>query len=104
MATACAPARTAVYRRRRPERTMLYRTVQTQATADADYFIRVAGRAFDADQRQAIHATTLAAYRWQYITSGVQGPRFLALLGSLTNAEQGARIHAALAPIVGAVH
>ncbi len=78
--------------------------VRTQATADADYFIRVAGRAFDADQRQAIHATTLAAYRWQYITSGVQGPRFLALLGSLINAEQGARIHAALAPIVGAVH
>jgi hypothetical protein len=29
MATACAPARTAVYRRRRPERTVLYRTVQT---------------------------------------------------------------------------
>ena len=29
MATACAPARTAIYRRRRPERTVLYRTVQT---------------------------------------------------------------------------
>ncbi|MEF8715705.1 MAG: transposase zinc-binding domain-containing protein [Accumulibacter sp.] len=29
MATACEPARTAVYRRRRPERTVLYRTVQT---------------------------------------------------------------------------
>jgi hypothetical protein len=29
MATACAPARTAVYRRRRPERTVRYRTVQT---------------------------------------------------------------------------
>ena len=29
MSAACAPARTAVYRRRRPERTVLYRTVQT---------------------------------------------------------------------------
>ncbi|MDS4053928.1 transposase [Accumulibacter sp.] len=29
MATACAPARTAVYRRRRPERTGLHRSVQT---------------------------------------------------------------------------
>ncbi|HNB69409.1 MAG TPA: hypothetical protein PL144_15565, partial [Accumulibacter sp.] len=29
MPTACAPARTAVYRRRRPERTGLYRSVQT---------------------------------------------------------------------------
>ena len=29
MSAACASARTAVYRRRRPERTVLYRTVQT---------------------------------------------------------------------------
>ena len=29
MSAACAPARTAVYRRRRPEHTVLYRTVQT---------------------------------------------------------------------------
>jgi hypothetical protein len=29
MSAACAPARTAVYRRRRPERNVLYRTVQT---------------------------------------------------------------------------
>ena len=53
---------------------------------------------------QAIHATMLSAYRWQYIVSGVQDPRFLEVLGSMINAEQGARINAALAPIVGAVH
>ncbi len=46
----------------------------------------------------------LAAYRWQYIVSGVQDPRFLELLGSMINAEQGARINAALAPIVATVH
>jgi hypothetical protein len=77
---------------------------QMQAEADADYFATVAGRGFDAPQRHAIHATTLAAYRWQYIVSGVQDARFGELLGSMINAEQGERIQAALAPIVGAVH
>jgi len=77
---------------------------QAQAKADASYFVQVAGRAFDADQASAIHATTLAAYRWQYIVSGVQDPRFLELLGSMIDGEQGARINGALAPIMGAVH
>lgn len=75
---------------------------QIQAKADADYFVRVAGRAFDAKQVQAIGATMLAAYRWQYITTGVQDSRFLELLGSMIDAAQGTRIDAALAPIVGA--
>jgi hypothetical protein len=78
--------------------------VQMQANADATYFAQVAGRAFDDEQLRAIDATTLAAYRWQYIVSGVQDPRFLGILGSMINADQGARINAALAPIVGAVH
>lgn len=74
---------------------------QVQAKADTDYFCRTAGRVFDETQLRAIAATTLAAYRWQYITTGVQDPRFLAILGPMINAEQGARISAALAPIVG---
>jgi len=78
--------------------------VQMQAQADAEYFVQAAGRAFDAEQVRAIHATLLAAYRWQYIVTGVQDPRFLEVLGSMINADQGARIQAALAPIVGAVH
>jgi hypothetical protein len=78
--------------------------VQMQAKADAEYFVQVAGRRFDDTQVQAIHATMLGAYRWQYITSGVQDARFLEVLGSMINAGQGARINAALAPIVGAVH
>ena len=78
-----------------------------QASADAEYFARVmqeAGQAFDAGQLQQIHATMLGAYRWQYIASGVQDPRFLEVLGSMINAEHGARINAALAPIVAAIH
>src|SRR5262245_28358669 len=77
---------------------------QMQAQADAEYFIRVAGRGFNAEQDDAIHATMLRAYRWQYILSGVQDPRFLEIMGSMIDAAQGARINAALAPIVGAVH
>jgi hypothetical protein len=77
---------------------------QMQARADAEYFVEVVGRSFDADQQRAIHTTMLAAYRWQYIVSGVQDPRFLEIMGSMINAEQGARINAALAPIVAAVH
>lgn len=73
-----------------------------QAQADADYFCSTAGRSFDAPQRSAIESTTLAAYRWQYITTGVQDARFLEILGPMLNADQGARIQAALAPIVGA--
>ena len=81
--------------------------VQMQAKADAEYFVQVlqgAGRVLDDGQSQAIHATMLSAYRWQYIVSGVQDPRFLEVLGSMINAEQGVRINSALAPIVGAVH
>jgi hypothetical protein len=72
-----------------------------QAKADAEYFLAVVGRRFDASREAAVHATLLAAYRWQYIVSGVQEPRFLEVLGSMINADQGARINAALAPIVG---
>jgi hypothetical protein len=78
--------------------------VQMQAKADAAYFIEAAGRVFDGAQAQAIDKAMLDAYRWQYIVSGVQDPRFLELLGSMINAEHGARINAALAPIVGAAH
>jgi hypothetical protein len=75
-----------------------------QATADAEYFLQAAGRTFDAAQAKAISDTLLAAYRGQYIVSGVQDARFLAILGSMIDARQGARINAALAPIVGTGH
>jgi hypothetical protein len=75
--------------------------LQMQARADADYFLAIVGRTFDGSRAEAVHATLLAAYRWQYIVSGVQEPRFLEVLGSMINADQGARINAALAPIVG---
>lgn len=77
---------------------------QMQARQDAGYFVQVAGREFTPAQADAIHATLLRAYRWQYILSGAQDPRFLEILGSMITAEQGACIAAALAPIEAAVH
>ena len=75
--------------------------LQLQAKADTDYFVRAAGRAFDRAQVEAIGATFLYAYRWQYIVSGVQDERFQKILGGLITAAQFERIGAALAPIVG---
>ena len=74
--------------------------LQLQATADAEYFVAVRGRALAAGEADAVRATFLAAYRWQYIVSGVQDERFRKILGGMINARQGARIEAALAPIV----
>jgi hypothetical protein len=74
--------------------------LQLQAKADIDYFVRVAGRKLNRAQVEAIGATFLYAYRWQYITSGVQDERFQRILGGLINETQFARIGAALAPIV----
>jgi len=74
--------------------------LQAQAKSDTDYFLISAGGTFTSEQAQQIHDTVLKAYRWQYIVSGVQEPRFLEVLGSMITAEQGARINAALAPIV----
>jgi hypothetical protein len=78
--------------------------VRVQAQADADYFVAVAGRTFDAGEVQAIQATMLRAYRWQYIVSGVQDPRYLEILGGMIDDRQAARIHAALAPLAAATH
>ena len=75
--------------------------LQAQAKADTDYFVRVAGRSFDRKQVEAIRATFLEAYRWQYIVSGVQDERFQKILGGMITDAQGQRIGAALAPILG---
>jgi hypothetical protein len=74
--------------------------LQVQAGADTDYFLRVCGRVFDKQQVTQIKDTMLRAYRWQYITSGVQDERFQKVLGGMITEPQMKRIGAALAPIV----
>ena len=73
--------------------------VQAQAAADVEYFRSIASRGFTAEQAKVLQAAVLRAYRWQYILSGAQHPRFLATLGRLVTADQGARIAGALASL-----
>ncbi|MDH5209093.1 MAG: hypothetical protein OEW34_10675 [Burkholderiaceae bacterium] len=73
--------------------------LQAQSKADGDYFLLAAGRSFTSEEAELIRATFLRAYRWQYIVSGVQEPRFVEVLGSLITPAQGERIQAALAPL-----
>jgi hypothetical protein len=71
-----------------------------QSAADTRYFVEICHRPMTAIEAEAVNATVLAAYRWQYIVSGVQIPRFDALLNGMITPAQGARIGAALAPII----
>jgi len=74
--------------------------LQSQAQADARYFIGVSERQFSPEQQRAIDAVVLKAYRWQYIVSGVQDGRFLGVLAGLITQPQLERISAALAPLM----
>ena len=71
-----------------------------QAPADVDYFMGMAGRPFTSAEADTLRRVVLGAYRWQYIVSGAQEPRFAALLAEMTTPAQMARIGAALAPIM----
>ncbi|WP_454751792.1 hypothetical protein [Cupriavidus necator] len=74
--------------------------VQAQASADAAYFVQVAGRHEHAAQ---IAETVLKAYRWTYIVTGALEPRFGKLLTDMVTETQLARIQAAMAPLMYAM-
>jgi len=74
--------------------------LRAQAGADAEYFVAACGRRLAEDERRAIEAAVLGAYRWQYIVSGVQDGRFLGVLTSLVTPAQTERITMALAPLM----
>ena len=77
--------------------------LQAQARADAEYFIAHREPQLHAHRRrERINSAILAAYRWQYIVSGVQHVHFGRLLGSMTTPEQMTRIMTALEPIMNA--
>ena len=73
--------------------------LQAQSAADAGYFVAKCGRQVGADEARAIEAAFLAAYRWQYIHSGVRHPHFTKVLNGLVTESQGQRIRAALATL-----
>ncbi|SAK81265.1 hypothetical protein AWB79_05307 [Caballeronia hypogeia] len=73
--------------------------MQAQAAADAHYFVSLLDRALSIDEEARVHAGLLDAYRWQYIVSGVDEPRFIDVLTSMISEAQGEHIGAALAPL-----
>lgn len=75
--------------------------LQNQSKLDAEYFLTIAKRSFAPEEIDRIQSVLLKAYRWQYIFSGVENPRFTNLLGSLITPAQGERIEAALKPLMG---
>jgi hypothetical protein len=74
--------------------------LQAQSAADADYFFRICGRGFTDAEEAKVRTGILRAYRWQYIGSGVQEPRFIGLLSSLVGEARMERIANALADII----
>ncbi|HYC38559.1 MAG TPA: hypothetical protein VEC19_19185 [Usitatibacter sp.] len=77
--------------------------LQMQAAADADYFVAINPRKLDATEATKLREGLLAAYRWQYIVSGVQNERFMQLLTAMATPEQMKRIVGALGPILASV-
>jgi hypothetical protein len=78
--------------------------LQVQAEADAGYFLSVCRGPYSQEQAKRVREGVLYAYRWQYIVSGVEEPRFQKILGGLISKEQFGRIGAALAQIMGTMH
>ncbi|WP_405231427.1 hypothetical protein [Lentisalinibacter salinarum] len=74
--------------------------LQLQSAADTAYFVSICGREVGETEYGDLEEAMLAAYRWQYIVSGVQEPRFQTVLGNLVSAGQMARITEALAPLM----
>lgn len=74
--------------------------LQVQAKQDAQFFVANCNRAFTSDEMEAVHQAILKAYRWQYIISGVQVPRFGQVLSSLITPAQAERIQQALTTLV----
>lgn len=75
--------------------------LQMQAAADATYFLDACSSNLGPEEVERLRAGVLRAYRWQYILSGAQHPRFGAILSALITDAQADRVARALAPLVG---
>ena len=64
------------------------------------YFWHVAESRFTGAELQEPEMSVLRAYRWQYIVSGAQHPRFTKLLTGMITPAQAERITQALGPIM----
>ncbi len=73
--------------------------LQDQSTADVDYFLKVSNNSFTEDEIRHLKTGFLKAYRWQYIFSGVEHPRYQTMLTKITTAAQRHRLGEALAAL-----
>jgi hypothetical protein len=73
--------------------------LQMQSSHDAEYFMANCKRSFNDEESTAIKNVLLKAYRWQYILSGTQVPRFSKVLSGMLSASQSDRVGAALATL-----
>jgi hypothetical protein len=73
--------------------------LQSQSEADVDYFLKISGRSFTEDEIRQLKIGFLNAYRWQYIFSGVEHPRYQKMLTAVTNETQRQRLIEALATL-----
>lgn len=70
--------------------------MQAQSRSDAEYFLNRCDRALNEVEAGRIKESLLQAYRWQYIFSGVEHPRFQKLFNSITTEDQRKRVNQAL--------
>jgi len=77
--------------------------LQAQSESDAAYFVHVSGSSIYEEHKECLRNGILKAYRWQYILSGVELPKFRLVLQQALNLQQQQRIALALAPISAAV-
>lgn len=70
--------------------------LQVQATSDTQYFVAVCGQSFDEQSQAELADVMLEAYRYQYILSGANLPKFQAILADLVLPQQLERVVGAL--------
>lgn len=76
--------------------------LKAQSEADVNYFFEHIGeRPLSGAQLEQLKAGVHQAYRWQYIFSGVEHPRFISMLNALTTPEQRERLTGALSTLAG---
>jgi hypothetical protein len=73
--------------------------LQVQSRADVDYFHQASRASFASEQIDLLRSGVLNAYRWQYIFSGVEHPRYQTALSSLITETQARRLNEALVPL-----
>jgi hypothetical protein len=73
--------------------------LRSQSSADTEYFVKTSEASFKPEEIELIKTGVLTAYRWQYIFSGVDHPRYQEAIGSLITEAQAQRINQALAAL-----